>query len=79
MREFFMTYRVFELRFNLHVLTTIILIMTLFSCQDKFEIFEIQRLPVFSYSLDSLNQETADNISFYQGKTTIYEYDDGKQ
>lgn len=72
-----MIYRVFILRFNLRIFTSFILILTLFSCQDKLEIFEIQRLPVFSYSLDSLNKETTDDINFYQGKTTIYEYGDG--
>jgi len=54
------------------LLTTVLLVMTLGSCRDKIEVYQIVRLPVFSYSNDNMNKQFATETKFYQGKTVLY-------
>ncbi|MBY0435273.1 MAG: hypothetical protein K2U26_14285 [Cyclobacteriaceae bacterium] len=46
----------------------------LLSCRDRLEVYRIQRLGIFSYSTDQLNTSFANAISFYRGKTVLYNY-----
>ena len=77
MKNVFEFYRIYKNPARIILFLTLVLSSTLYSCQDELEIFEIQRLGVFSYSIDSLNTEIADDVQFYQGKTSIYEYENG--
>ena len=77
MKTVFEFYRIYKKPSRIILFLTLVLSSSLYSCQDELEIFEIQRLGVFSYSIDSLNTEIADDVYFYQGKTSIYEYENG--
>jgi hypothetical protein len=63
--------------------TKLLLILTIFSttllssCRDEIEVFQITRIPTFSFSNDNLNIIYADQVNFFQGKTVVYYYDDG--
>ena len=63
--------------------TKLLLILAVFSsallssCRDDIEVYNIQRVPVFSFSTDNLNTQFADAVNFYPGKTIVHYYDDG--
>lgn len=62
----------FHIKFTL--LPLILMILLFFSCRDKLEIYEIERIGVFSFSTDNLNAQIADKVQFLKGKTIIYHY-----
>jgi len=63
--------------------TMLMLILAVFSttllssCRDEIEVFEIERVPTFSFSNDNLNTQRADVVSLFQGKVVVHYYSDG--
>jgi len=63
--------------------TKLLLILAVFSttllssCRDEIEVFEIARIPTFSFSNDNLTKQYAEQVNLFQGKTVIHYYDDG--
>lgn len=59
------------------LLITAVFITTLSSCRDEIEVFQIERIPTFSFSYDNLTTQYADEVNFFQGKVVVHYYDDG--
>jgi hypothetical protein len=63
--------------------TKLLLITLLFSaallnsCRDEIEVFQISRIPTFSFSNDNLTKQYAEKVSLFQGKVVVHYYDDG--
>jgi hypothetical protein len=63
--------------------TKLLLITLLFSaallnsCRDEIEVFEIARVPTFSFSNDNMNTQRAEQTNVFQGKTVVHYYSDG--
>jgi hypothetical protein len=63
--------------------TKLLLIMAVFitttfsSCRDEIEVFQIERIPTFSFSYDNLTKQYAEKVSFFQGKVVVHYFDDG--
>jgi len=63
--------------------TKLLLILAVFSttllssCRDEIEVFEIARIPTFSFSNDNLTKQYAEQVNLFQGKVVIHYYDDG--
>jgi hypothetical protein len=63
--------------------TKMLLILAVFStlllssCRDEIEVFEIARVPTFSFSNDNLNTQRAEKVNLFQGKTVVHYYADG--
>jgi hypothetical protein len=63
--------------------TKLLLILAVFSttllssCRDEIEVFQISRIPTFSFSYDNLTKQYAELVNFYHGKTVVHYYDDG--
>jgi hypothetical protein len=61
----------------------LLLIMIVFSaallnsCRDEIEVFQIARVPTFSFSNDNLNTQRAEKVNLFQGKTVVHYYADG--
>jgi len=47
------------------------------SCRDEIEVFQIERVPTFSFSNDNLTTQYAELVNLYRGKTVVHYYDDG--
>lgn len=47
------------------------------SCRDEIEVFQIARIPTFSFSNDNMNTQRAEKVNLFQGKTVIHYYSDG--
>jgi len=47
------------------------------SCRDEIEVFQIERVPTFSFSNDNLTTQYAEQVNLYRGKTVVHYYDDG--
>jgi hypothetical protein len=47
------------------------------SCRDEIEVFQIARIPTFSFSNDNMNTQRAEKVNLFQGKTVIHYYTDG--
>jgi hypothetical protein len=67
------------IRVNTTLLITLLLAVTLSSCRDKIEVYQIVRLPVFSYSTDNMNKQFATETKFFQGKTVLYKTSKGTE
>jgi hypothetical protein len=65
-------------RVRISLLLLIFTAITLGSCHDKLESFKIQRVPVFSFSFDDLNKETASDAKFTRGKQSLHHYPTGE-
>jgi|GEM_PF-3012298 hypothetical protein len=60
------------------LLITAVFITTMFSsCRDEIEVFQIERIPSFSFSYDNLTKQYAEKVSLFQGKVVVHYYDDG--
>jgi len=57
----------------------ILALSSLSSCKDELELFDITRLPTFSFSLDNLNKQTATEVRFSQGKSVLHYYPSGEK
>lgn len=53
-------------------------VLMLGSCRDELEIYKIERDGVFSYSIDDITTQFANNVNFFQGKTVVHTFDDGQ-
>ena len=51
--------------------------LLLSSCRDEIEVFQITRIPTFSFSNDNLTTQYAKKVNFFQGKVVLHSYDDG--
>ncbi|MBK6285601.1 MAG: hypothetical protein IPF54_25675 [Draconibacterium sp.] len=51
--------------------------LLLSSCRDEIEVFQITRIPAFSFSNDNLTTQYAEKVNFFQGKVVLHSYDDG--
>lgn len=59
-------------------LILMILVTTILSgCRDEIEVFQIERIPTFSFSNDNLTTQYAEQVNLYRGKTVVHYYDDG--
>jgi hypothetical protein len=59
-------------------LILMILVTTILSgCRDEIEVFQIERIPTFSFSNDNLTTQYAELVNLYRGKTVVHYYDDG--
>jgi hypothetical protein len=59
-------------------LILMILVTTMLSgCRDEIEVFQIERIPTFSFSNDNLTKQYAEQVNLYRGKTVVHYYDDG--
>jgi hypothetical protein len=65
------------LKTKLMLILAVFITTLLSSCRDKIEVFQITRIPTFSFSYDNLTSQYADEVDFYKGKTVIHYYDDG--
>jgi hypothetical protein len=67
----------YQLKTKLLLIIAVFSTALLSSCRDDIEVYNIQRLPVFSFSSDNLNKIFADAVYFYPGKTIIHYHNDG--
>jgi hypothetical protein len=61
-----------------YLLLIILVFAALGSCKNDLEFFKINRVPVFSFSWDNLNKETASDVAFSQGKNSLHYYPTGE-
>jgi len=62
---------------KLLLIAAVFITSTLSSCRDEIEVFQIERIPTFSFSYDNLTTQYADEVNFFQGKVVVHYYDDG--
>lgn len=60
------------------MLSVILMVATIMSCKDKLELFNITRVPSFTFSLDNLNNQTGKEVVFTRGKSTLHYYPTGE-
>jgi len=57
----------------------LLMVLTMFllsSCRDEIEVFQITRIPTFSFSNDNLTKQYAEKVSLFQGKVVVHYYSD---
>lgn len=59
------------------LILTVFSMTLLSSCRDEIEVFQIARIPTFSFSNDNLTKQYAEQVDLFQGKTVVHYYDDG--
>jgi hypothetical protein len=62
---------------KLLLIAAVLISITLSSCRDEIEVFQISRIPTFSFSNDNLTKQYAEKVSLFQGKVVVHYYDDG--
>lgn len=62
---------------KLLLITAVFIITTVSSCRDEIEVFQIERIPTFSFSYDNLTKQYAEKVNFFQGKVVVHYYEDG--
>jgi hypothetical protein len=67
------TFQKIKLKLSLLVLATLMLS----SCRDEIEVFQITRIPTFSFSNDNMTTQYAEEVSLFQGKVVVHYYSDG--